>query len=116
MEPFLVRYRNLLVLLAMLVAQLVGLAVQVRRTDGGRSSLDARDPSGVRLIRMWANAIVTPPELLIHSSKTGSLGLWQSYLDLRHVHEENQELEKTIGRLRLERSEEHTSELQSLRH
>ena len=104
MEPFLVRYRNLLVLLAMLVAQLVGLAVQVRRTDGGRSSLDARDPSGVRLIRMWANAIVTPPELLIHSSKTGSLGLWQSYLDLRHVHEENQELEKTIGRLRLEQA------------
>ncbi len=36
MESFFVRYRNLVVLLLMLVAQIVGLAVQVHRTDAGR--------------------------------------------------------------------------------
>ena len=35
MESFFTRYRNLLVLLAMLLAQIVGLAVQVRRTSDG---------------------------------------------------------------------------------
>ena len=40
MESFFVRYRNLLVLLALLLAQIIGLAVQVRRTDTGRLSLD----------------------------------------------------------------------------
>ena len=38
MESFFVRYRNLLVLLAILLVQIIGLAVQVRRTAGGRSS------------------------------------------------------------------------------
>jgi rod shape-determining protein MreC len=104
MDSFFVRYRNLLMLLAMLVAQLVGLAVQVRRTDTGRSTLDQQDSSGVRLIRLWANWIVSPPEWVIHSSKTGTLGLWQNYIDLRHVREENRDLQKTIDRLRLEQA------------
>jgi rod shape-determining protein MreC len=104
MEPFLVRYRNLLVLLVMLLAQIVGLAMQVRRTDAGRNTLDPRDGPGVRLIRLWANMLVTPPEQLIHSSKLGAGGLWQNYLDLRHVREQNQDLQKTIDRLRLEQA------------
>ncbi len=43
MESFFTRYRNLVVLLAILVAQIAGLAVQVRRTSSGRSTLDADD-------------------------------------------------------------------------
>jgi rod shape-determining protein MreC len=105
MESFFSRYRNPLVLLALLVAQIVGLAVQVRRVDSGRSTLDPGDSSGVRLIRLWANAIVSPPERLIHSSKLNSGNLWQSYIDLRHVSEQNQELQKTIDRMRLEQAE-----------
>jgi rod shape-determining protein MreC len=66
MESFFVRYRNLLVLLAVLLAQIIGLAVQVRRTDSGRSTLDPRR-AGVRLIRLWANAVVAPPERMIHA-------------------------------------------------
>jgi rod shape-determining protein MreC len=104
MESFFVRYRNFLVLLAILLAQIVGLAVQVHRTDSGRNT-DARDGTGVRLIRMWAEALVSPPERLIHSSKTGVGGLWGNYIDLRHVREQNQELQKTIDRLRLEQAE-----------
>ena len=62
MESFFVRYRNYVVLLAMLVAQVVGLAVQVRRTDAGRTMLATHDGPGVRLVRLWANALVSPPE------------------------------------------------------
>jgi rod shape-determining protein MreC len=104
MESFLVRYRNLLVLLAILLAQIVGLAVQVRRSDTGRNSPDVQDGSGVRLVRLWANALVSPPERLIHGAKLGAENMWRNYLDLRRVREQNQDLQKTIDRLRLEQA------------
>jgi rod shape-determining protein MreC len=104
MESFFTRYRNPLVLLAILMAQIVGLAVQVRRTDSGRNTFDPQDRPGVRLIRLWADAAVSPPERLIHSSKLGTVWLWQNYIDLRHTQEQNQELQKTIDRLRLEQA------------
>jgi len=104
MESFFIRYRNLLVLLAILLAQIVGLAVQVRHTDSGRNTLDPQDGPGVRLIRMWANDAVSPPERLFHSSRLGTVWLWQNYIDLRHTEQQNQDLQKTIDRLRLEQA------------
>jgi rod shape-determining protein MreC len=104
MESFFIRYRNLLVLLAILGAQIVGLAVQVRHTGDGRNTLDPQDGSSVRLIRMWANALVSPPERLIQYAKLGGASTWQNYLDLRHVREQNSDLHQTIDRLRLEQA------------
>jgi rod shape-determining protein MreC len=104
MESFFFRYRNPLVLLAILVAQIVGLAVQVRHTDSGRNTLDPKDGPGVRLIRLWANEAVSPPERIIHTSKMGAAWLWQNYIDLRHTQQQNEELQKTIDRLRLEQA------------
>jgi rod shape-determining protein MreC len=104
MESFFVRYRNLVVLLAVLLVQIVGLAMQVRRTDSGHNAYDTKDGAGVRLIRLWADALVTPPERLFHGSKLGVSGLWGSYIALRHTHEQNLELQKTIDRLRLEQA------------
>ena len=104
MESFIARYRNLVVLLALLTAQLVGLAVQVRRTSSGLSTLDSTDAKGVRLIRLWANAVISPPERLIHASKIGAIGLWTNYIDLLHVRRQNQDLENTVDRLRLEQA------------
>lgn len=104
MEPFVVRYRNLLVLLILLLVQIVGLAVQVRRTDSGRVSVGSADSSGVRLIRLWANALVSPPERLVHGTSSGIGYLWQSYIDLRGVRRKNLELEATIDRLQLEQA------------
>jgi len=104
MESFFIRYRNLLVLLAILLAQIVGLAVQVRHTDSGRNTLDPQDGPGVRLIRLWANDAVSPPERLFHSSRLGTVWLWQNYIDLRHTEQQNQDLQKTIDRLRLEQA------------
>jgi rod shape-determining protein MreC len=104
MESFFVRYRNVLVLLAILLVQIIGLAMQVRRTGEGRSTLDRGDGSGVRLIRLWANSLVSPPERLIHSTGLGAEHLWRNYLDLRDVRNQNQDLQKTIDRLRLEQA------------
>jgi rod shape-determining protein MreC len=102
MESFLSRYRNLVVLLAILVAQIAGLAMQVRRAGNGRGTLDPDDPRGVRLIRLWANAVISPPERLIHGTKLGITGTWSNYIDLMHVRQQNKDLQQTVGRLRLE--------------
>ncbi len=104
MDSFFIRYRNIAVLLALLVAQIIGLATQVRRTSEGRNTLDPGDSSSVRLIRLWANALVSPPERAIHSSKLGIRSFWENYIDLRHVREQNDDLQKTLDRLRLEQA------------
>ncbi|MGA7652597.1 MAG: rod shape-determining protein MreC, partial [Terracidiphilus sp.] len=105
MESFLTRYRNLVVLTALLVVQIIGLAVQVRRSSSGRNTYDPADSSGVRLIRLWANALVSPPERVTEFFKTGVGEFWGDYFDLRHVRQENQNLQATVDRLRLEQAE-----------
>src|SRR5215469_11282840 len=100
MESFVVRYRNLLVLLALLVAQILGLAMQVRRAGSGQTA----DGRSVLLLRYWANAIVSPPERALHSSGSGISGFWHNYIDLRHVRQQNADLQKTVDRLRLEQA------------
>jgi rod shape-determining protein MreC len=100
MESFFVRYRNLVVLLALLVAQILGLAMQVRRSSAGQ----AGDGHSVQLIRLWANSIVSPPERALHSSGSGISGLWHNYVDLRHIRQQNADLQKTVDRLRLEQA------------
>lgn len=99
MESFAVRYRNLLVLLALLVAQILGLAMQVRRVNTGQG-----DGQEVRLIRLWANGIVSPPEKALHNTGSGISWIWNNYFYLRHVREQNADLQKTIDRLRLEQA------------
>lgn len=104
MESLFERYRNLMVLLAMLLAQIIGLASQVHRGDSGHMSLDPRDSSGVRLVRLWANAIVSPPERLFHGIWSNTSYIWNNYFNLRHVNEQNKELQQTVDRLRLEQA------------
>ena len=104
MDSFFTRYRNLLVLAIVLVAQIMGLALQVRRFGGGHSSLDVRDGSGVRLIRLWAEGVVSPFERGIHGTGEGARGLWSNYANLRNVRQQNQQLRQTIDRLRLEQA------------
>jgi rod shape-determining protein MreC len=48
--------------------------------------------------------VVTPPEKTFHASRLGTVSLWQNYIDLRHIREQNQDLQKTIDRLRLEQA------------
>lgn len=103
MESFLSRYKNPLVLLAVLFAQVIGLAVQIRRPSVAASAAPG-DVGGVRLVRSWALDIIAPPENVVHSAGLGVRGVWQNYIDLIHTNRENQQLKDEIDRLRLEQA------------
>ncbi len=105
MESFIVRYRNLLVLLALLVAQILGLAMQVRRTRTALPGEEPGDGRSVMLLRLWANGVVyRRRSAFCMGPDTGVYGFWHNYIDLRHVRQENQDLQKTVDRLRLEQA------------
>ncbi len=97
MESFFSRYRNALVLIAVLLAQVIGLAVQVRRP-----SPNSADKGGVRLIRSWVVGLVSPPERLLHATGHGLRGMWTNYVDLIHVRQQNKDLKSELDRLHLE--------------
>ncbi len=56
----------------------------------------------MRLIRYWAISLVSPPERLVHWLGVSILGVWDNYIDLMHVRQENQDLEAELRRLRIE--------------
>lgn len=97
MESFLSRYRNVLVLVFVLLAQVIGLAVQVRRP--GQSP---GDKAGVRLIRAWVVGVVGPPEQMLHATGRGIRGVWTNYVDLIHVRQQNRNLQAQMDQMRLE--------------
>ena len=93
MESVLGRYKNLIVLVGVLFAQVLGLAVQVKRTTDTESS---------RLIRIWAVDSVTPFEKVLNWTHNSSGSLWHNYFYLRGVRAENRALKAEIERLRIE--------------
>src|ERR1700749_3992855 len=99
METFLERYKNIMVLSVVLLAQFLGLAVQVR-TPEARGS----DGKSVRLLRYWVVAMMSPPEKVMSHTGTGVRGFGGSYIDLRHTQEENQALRAQVEQLRLEQA------------
>jgi rod shape-determining protein MreC len=95
MESVLGRYKNLIVLAAVLFAQILGLAVQVKRTS---------DPESSRLIRVWAVGAVTPFERALVWIQTSTGNLWHNYFYLRGVRAENSQLKRQIEGMRLEQA------------
>jgi rod shape-determining protein MreC len=93
MESVLGRYKNLIVLVCVLFAQVLGLAVQVKRTTDTESS---------RLIRIWAVNSVTPFEKVLNWMHNSSWNVWHNYFYLRGVRAENRSLKAEIERLRIE--------------
>lgn len=87
------RYRNLIVLVGVLFAQVLGLAVQVRRTS---------DNEPTRLIRIWAVGAVTPLEKVLVWTQTSTSNVWHNYFYLRGVRAENRNLKQQIERMSLE--------------
>ena len=87
------RYRNLIVLVGVLFAQVLGLAVQVKRTT---------DSEPTRLIRVWAVDVVTPLEKALHWVQTSTGNVWHNYFYLRGVRAENRDLKQQIERMSLE--------------
>ena len=87
------RYRNLIVLVGVLFAQVLGLAVQVKRTT---------DSEPTRLIRVWAVDVVTPLEKVLVWVQTSTGNVWHNYFYLRGVRAENRDLKQQIERMSLE--------------
>jgi rod shape-determining protein MreC len=90
MESLLNRYRSLTVLLAVLLAQLVLVAYQVR--TGG----------DVRLLRVWAVSLTAPPGKAIEAARSAVAAWWSEYLWLVHARRENRQLREEVNRLKLE--------------
>src|SRR5258708_20815010 len=86
-------YRNLIVLVGVLFAQVLGLAVQVKRTT---------DSEPTRLIRIWAVGAVAPLEKVLVWVQTSTGNVWHNYFYLRGVPAENRNLKQQIEQMRLE--------------
>ena len=99
MDTFFSRFKNALVLIAILLAQALVLATQINRPDPSRS--DGRD---VRLIRLWAIAVISPFERGLSGGGHAFRNTWSNYLYLRNVRQQNKDLANEIAQLRLERA------------
>ena len=69
MESFLGRYRNLIILMGVLFLQLLGLAVQVKRSES----------ENTRVIRIWAVEAIAPFERALVSVQNSCGSLWHNY-------------------------------------
>ncbi|MGA7381609.1 MAG: rod shape-determining protein MreC [Terriglobales bacterium] len=95
MESVLGRYRNLTILVGILFLQVLGLAIQVKRSSENEST---------RLIRIWAVNAVTPFEKGIVWAQHSSSNLWHNYFYLRGVRQENRDLKQKIQQMEIERA------------
>jgi rod shape-determining protein MreC len=93
MESVLGRYRNLTILVGVLFLQVLGLAVQVKRSA---------DEQSTRLIRVWAVDLITPFERGLVWAQNGGNNVWRNYFFLRGVRAENRQLKEQIEQMRLE--------------
>ncbi len=97
MESFFSRYKSELLLLAVLLAQVIGLATQVRRPGY------AARPDGhhVVIARAWPAFFITPAETGLKRMGTALRSAWHGYVDLRHVRQHDRDLQYQIDQLRL---------------
>jgi rod shape-determining protein MreC len=93
MDTFMGRYRNVTILAAAIFLQILGLAVQIKRSTENESS---------RLIRLWAVTMVAPLEKGIVRVQSTASGVWHNYFYLRGVRQENRDLRQQLEQLRLE--------------
>jgi hypothetical protein len=76
MDNLIGRYRNVSILAAAIFLQIVGLAVQVKRSSQNQST---------RLIRVWTVAAITPIEKNIVRLQGGVSDIWYNYMYSRGV-------------------------------
>ena len=105
MDSFFTRFRNPLTLMAIVLAQVLFLAIQVQRPSGTAMGAGHDEGHKVTLLRHWFLAFVTPFERLSHSAGSGVRNAWGNYIDLRHTREHDRDLQAEIARLRTEQAE-----------
>jgi rod shape-determining protein MreC len=89
-ESLLNRYRNITVLLLVIMAQLVLLAVS------------AKNDQDVRFIRIWTVTAVTPVARIIEGLRGGSTGFLHNYILLHDTNAENRRLRAELDRIKME--------------
>ena len=106
METLLSRYRATVVLIAVLFAQVVLLAWQVKRRD-----------SDVPLLREWVQAVLAPPQKALSAGLRGVSDIWHNYADLRQARDQSRRLEEELNRQRITNHllREEVQELQRLK-
>ncbi len=112
MESFFVRFKNPLVLIAIVLLQVIALAMQVQRPAkdadapaGARANERegaAPDGRNVSLLRRWTVTAITPLEAAAQSSTSRVRGAWDDYVNLRHARQQNAALQDEVARLREE--------------
>ena len=90
MDLFLNRFRNLSVLVVVIVAQLLLLAYQIKSN---------RD---VRLIRVWAVSAVTPLARVLEALRSNSIGFVRDYIVVLNVREDNKRLRTDLDKMKME--------------
>jgi rod shape-determining protein MreC len=95
MESVLGRYRNLVILVGVLFLQVLGLAIQVKRSGGS-------DVQDTRLIRIWGVGAITPFERILVWAQNSTGNVWHNYFYLRGVRAENRQLKEQIEQMRIE--------------
>jgi rod shape-determining protein MreC len=105
MESFFVRFKNPLILVAVLLLQTIGLAVQVRRPVApGIVDTGASDPRSISLVRYWVVSIVTPFESFFHGIGHNIYAGWSNYVDLRNVRQQNAALQQQLADMRIQQA------------
>jgi rod shape-determining protein MreC len=90
MDGFLARYRNLTVLVLVLMGQLILLALQVKNNQD------------VSLIRVWAVTAITPLARVLEGFRANTFGLADEYWQLVQIRSRNKALQADVDRLKLE--------------
>lgn len=100
MESFFSRYKNGIVLITVLLLQTIGLAMQVQRAPKPGEP----DSKQVRLLRVWAAAIVVPIAKTSRFFSGGIRGGWSNYVALWHVRQQNEDLRRQLAQIRLQQA------------
>ena len=87
------RHRSLVLLATVVLAQVLLLAVQIKRGDR------------VRLIRVWAVSVITPAQRAVSWSISKVQSGWRNYIGLRGSAQENASLREELARLKLRNAE-----------
>lgn len=99
MDSFFVRFKNPLTLVAIMVLQVIALAIQVPRSANALSPGGHHDGRKVTLLRYWMASALMPFERVTHGTSLEVRGLWNNYINLRHARDENTALKQEITRL-----------------
>lgn len=104
MRAFLARHNHLSLLVTVLLGQLFFLAYQIKGNND------------VRLIRLWAVAVLSPVERVVHGAADGAGSLVENYIALYNTQQENLRLSAELdeARLRLHELEARAAQTEEL--